>query len=117
MNAALESIKSVNIKNETVGTITENVAAKSGSARSNVRSVVFVALALWLGLVSFLASHGGFVGEPGSPPLPLFLGFAIPLAVFLAAYFGWRGFRAFILGADLRLLAAMQAWRWGGIGF
>ena len=117
MNAALESIKSVNIKNETVGTITENVAAKSGSARSNVRSVVFVALALWLGLVSFLASQGGFIGKPGSPPLPLFLGFAIPLAVFLAAYFGWSGFRAFILGTDLRLVTAIQAWRWGGIGF
>ena len=112
MNAALESIKtkSVNVKNEAIGTITEN-------ARSNVRSLVFVALALWLGLVSFLASQGGIVGKPGSPPLPLFLGFAIPLAVFLAAYFGWSRFRAFILGADLRLVAAMQAWRWAGLGF
>jgi hypothetical protein len=119
MNAALESIKtkSVNVKNEAIGTITENVASEPGNARSNVRSLVFVALALWLGLVSFLASQGGFVGKAGSPPLPLFLGFAIPLAVFLAAYSGWSGFRAFILGADLRLVAAMQAWRWAGLGF
>ena len=52
-----------------------------------------------------------------SPPLPIFFGFAIPLAVFFAAYFGWSAFRAFVLGADLRLVAAIQAWRWAGLGF
>jgi hypothetical protein len=107
----------MNIKNETMGIITGNVASELGNPRSNVKSLVFVALALWLGLVSFLASQGGFVAKPGSPPLALFLGFATPLAVFLAAYFGWSGFRAFIFGADLRIVAAMQAWRWAGLGF
>jgi hypothetical protein len=39
------------------------------------------------------------------------------LAVFFGAYFGSDAFRAFVLGADLRLVAAMQAWRWAGLGF
>src|SRR5207248_11341625 len=34
--------------------------------------------------------------------------------LFLAAYFGSSPFRDFILGADLRLVAAIEAWRWGG---
>jgi len=76
-----------------------------------------VALALWLGLVFLLGAQGAFVGSPGSPPLAIFFGFAIPLAVFFAAYFGWSGFRAFVLGADLRFVATIQAWRWAGLGF
>jgi hypothetical protein len=36
---------------------------------------------------------------------------------FFAAYFGWNAFRAFVLGADLRFVTAIQAWRWGGLGF
>jgi len=82
-----------------------------------IRFLVPVALALWLGLISFLGSQGAFVGSAGSPPRGLFLGFAIPLAVFFTAYFGWSAFRAFILGVDPRLVPAMQACRWGGLGF
>jgi len=107
----------MNIKNETLGIIPENVAAELDNGHSSVRSVVFVVLILWLGLVSFLAYRGAFVGSADSPPLPIFLGVAIPLAAFLAAYFGWSTFRTFVLSADLRLVAALQAWRWGGLGF
>ncbi len=82
-----------------------------------MRFFVPMALALWLGLILFLASQGAFVGSANSPPRGLFLGFVIPLAVFFMTYFGWSAFRAFILGADLRLVAAMQAWRWGGLSF
>jgi hypothetical protein len=74
-------------------------------------------MALWLGLVLLLGAQGAFVRGADSPPLPIFFGFAIPLAVFFAAYFGWSAFRAFVLGADLRLAAAMQAWRFAGLGF
>jgi hypothetical protein len=49
--------------------------------------------------------------------LPIFFGFAVPLVAFFAAYFGWNAFREFILGADLRLAASMQAWRFAGFGF
>lgn len=84
---------------------------------SSVKSAIIAVLALWLGVVIFLGAQGTFVGRADSPPLPIFLGLAIPLGVFFAAYFGWGGFRNFILGADLRLVAAIQAWRWGGLGF
>ena len=107
----------MNMKSETMGSLTENVASELRNEHSNVRSVVLATLALWLGLVFVLASQGAFVGKAGSPPLPIFLGFAIPLAVFFAAYLGWREFRTFILGADLRLVTAIEAWRWAGLGF
>jgi len=105
------------MKTETMGSITGSVASELNTERSSVRSVVFGALALWLCLVFILASQGAFVASPGSPPLPIFVGVAIPLALFFAAYLGWQSFRDFILGADVRFVAAIQAWRWGGLGF
>jgi hypothetical protein len=107
----------MNTKSETMGSIPENVASEVSNGNSSLRSVVLVALAPWLGLVSFLGARGAFVGSADSPPLAIFLGFAIPLAVFFAAYFGWSAFRGFVLSADLRLVSALQAWRWGGLGF
>jgi hypothetical protein len=107
----------MNTKNGTMGSITESVASELNCGRKSMRSIVYVALALWLGFVSCLASQGAFVGKPGSPPLAIFLGVAIPLALFFSAFFGWGAFRAFVLGADLRLVSALQAWRWGGLGF
>ncbi len=104
----------MNMKSETMGSITGNVASELNIGRSSVRSVVIAVLALWFGLVFFLGAQGAFVTNPGSPPLPIFLGLAIPLSLFLAAYFGSSPFRDFILGADLRFVAAMQAWRWAG---
>jgi hypothetical protein len=105
------------MKNETMTTDVENVALELNNGHSNVRSAVLAVLALWLGLVTFLGYQGAFIGKAGSPPVPIFLGLTIPLAVFFAAYFGWSGFRKFILGADLRVVAAMQAWRWAGQHF
>lgn len=107
----------MNAKNEALGSIMENMDSEHRVGNSNVRSVVLATLALWLGLVCFLGSQGVFVGKPGSPPLPIFLGLAIPLAVFFAAYFRWSAFRAFILNADLRFVVAIQAWRWAGQHF
>ncbi len=107
----------MNVKNETAGIIAKSAASEPKNRDSSVRTVVFAALALWLGLICFLGGQGAFVGRGDSPPLPIFFGFAIPLAVFFAAYFGWKSFRTFILGADVRLVAAIEAWRWGGLGF
>jgi hypothetical protein len=107
----------MNMKNETMGSIPENVASELNNGHSSLKPLVFTTLALWLGLVTFLGSQGAFVGRAGSPPLPIFLGLAIPLAVFFAAYFGWSAFRTVILGADLRFVTAMQAWRWAGQHF
>jgi hypothetical protein len=106
----------MNTKNEnTEGS--QGKVAKPGGNPSGVRSIVFVALAVWLGLVFFLGAKGAFAAGGDSPPLGIFLGFAIPLAVFFATYSTWGRFRAFVLGIDLRLVAAIQAWRWAGFGF
>ena len=102
------------MKTETMGSFTGNVASELNNGRPSVRSVVIAALALWFGLVFFLGAQGAFVTGAGSPPLPIFLGVAIPLAVFLTAYFGWTPFGDFVLRADLRFVTAMQAWRWAG---
>jgi hypothetical protein len=107
----------MNMTNESMGSINQKVASELSDNHSSMRSIVSVALALWLGLVFLLGTQGAFVGSANSPPLPIFFGFAIPLAVFFAAYFGWSTFRTFVLGADLRLVTAMQAWRWAGLGF
>jgi hypothetical protein len=107
----------MNMKCETLGSLDENVASELNDNHSSVRTVVAVAMALWLGLVLLLGAQGAFSRPPGLPPLPIFFGYAIPLAVFFAAYFRWSEFRAFVLGVDLRLAAALQAWRFGGLGF
>jgi hypothetical protein len=107
----------MNMKIVTMGSLKENVASELNDNHSSVRRVVAVVLALWLGLVFLLGAQGAFVRSGDSPPLPIFFGLAIPLAVFFAAYFGWSAFRAFVLSADLRLAAAIQGWRWAGLGF
>lgn len=107
----------MNMRNETMGIGTETGAVELNRRHSSAGWTIFAALALWFGLVLYLGSRGAFAGKPGSPPLPIFLGLAIPLALFFAAYFGWGAFRSFILGADLRFVAAMQAWRWAGQRF
>jgi hypothetical protein len=105
------------INTESMGSLKENVASELNDNHPSVRRVVAVVLALWLGLVFLLGAGGAFVRSGDSPPLPIFFGFAIPLVVFFAAYFGWGAFRTFVLGADLRFVAAIQAWRWAGLEF
>ena len=107
----------MNLKTEMTGSLQGIETSKSDDQHPGVRRVVAVAMALWFGLIFVLGAKGAFTGSAGSPPLPIFFGFAMPLAVFFAAYFGWSAFRAFVLAADLRLLAAIQAWRWAGLGF
>ena len=80
------------------------------------RKVLVVAAAWFLAVVAF-GSAGAFAGVPGAPPIALLLGFTLPLATFAAAWFGSAAFRAFVLGADLRLVAGIQAWRFGGLWF
>src|SRR5438445_5112930 len=113
----MERTEHMNIKSESMGSLGKIEASETGGKYSGIGRVVAVVMALWLGLVFFLGAHGAFVGSADSPPLPIFLGLAIPLAVFFAAYFGWSAFRAFVLNADLRLVSAVQAWRWAGLGF
>ena len=107
----------MNMTNESMERMSENLAAEYKLKNTSVKSIVSGVLALWFGLIFFLGREGAFVGRPGSPPLAIFLGVSIPLALFFSAYFGWSAFRAFVLGADLRLVTALQSWRWAGLGF
>src|SRR5919197_1304459 len=74
-------------------------------------------LAVGFVLIYVLGAKGVFVRPPATPPLPILLGFTVPIALFLAAYVAWDSFRRALLAADLRLLTAIQAWRAGGLGF
>jgi hypothetical protein len=82
-----------------------------------MRPIIGGVLALWLVVVLLLGAAGAFVRPPGTPPLPILIGVAAPLAVFLTAYWGSAAFRAYVRSTDLPLAAAIQAWRAGGLGF
>jgi hypothetical protein len=107
----------MNTKSQDMGSIELSDASKLNPSRGGMCAVVSVILALWFALVLVLGAQGAFRGGADSPPLPIFFGFGIPLVAFFAAYFGWSTFRAYVLGADLRLVTALQAWRWAGLGF
>jgi hypothetical protein len=85
--------------------------------RGAVRRAVATALTVWLLLVLSFGAAGAFVGPPGTPPLPIALGVAVPLGLFFASLRLSQSFREFVLSLDLRLIAGMQAWRWAGLGF
>jgi hypothetical protein len=47
----------------------------------------------------------------------ILIGVTAPLVVFLAAFWSLHGFRDYLLGLDLRVATAIQAWRVAGLGF
>jgi hypothetical protein len=105
----------MNSKTAGMGSLT--TASGPTEKSSRVKLAVVVALVLWLALVFLLGAQGAYVALAGSPPLPILFAVTIPLAVFFTAYFSWSAFKAFILAADLRFVATIQAWRWAGSGF
>ncbi len=82
-----------------------------------MKPLIVGVLAVWFGLVFFVAVNGGFVGRRDMPPIPILIGVLLPLAVFVGAYRGSNRFKAAVLAADLELLTAVQAWRAGGLVF
>jgi hypothetical protein len=85
--------------------------------RSSIGLAVTIALASWLVFVLLLGAAGAFVGPPGRPPVAIGIGVSAPLMLFFVWLRLSRSFREFVLSIDLRLIAAMQAWRWAGLGF
>lgn len=79
--------------------------------------VVAVALAIWFALVMILGAGGMFVTPAGTPPLPILVGAVVPIVVFFAGILLSRSFKELVLGADLRFITAIQAWRFAGLGF
>jgi hypothetical protein len=84
---------------------------------SGIGASVTLVLALWLVLVASLGAFGAFAGHPGAPPIAIAVGVGAPLLLFFAWLRFSQAFRRFVLSLDLRLIAAMQAWRWAGLGF
>jgi hypothetical protein len=93
------------------------VRSETIKAESTARSFAGGVLAIWFVLVFLLAEQGTFIRPQEAPPIPILLGFTIPLIVFLAAYLGLEAFRQLVLSVDLRVLTAIQAWRAGGLTF
>jgi hypothetical protein len=87
------------------------------SGRGGVRLAVAIALTIWLLFVLSLGAVGAFVGPPGTAPLPIAIGVSAPLVLFFVWLRLSPSFREFVLSLDLRFIAAMQAWRWAGVGF
>lgn len=86
-------------------------------AVSGVGGFVAVFFSAWLAIVLIIGARGGFVAAPGAPPLALLIGLVAPLSLFFIAYRTIPSVRQFVLSADLRVIAAIQAWRWAGLGF
>jgi len=86
-------------------------------AGSHVKAVVGAVLALWLAAVFVLGGRGALVTPPGEPPLAILVSVLAPLLVFFAAFGASRAFREHITSLDLRVVAGIQAWRFGGIAF
>jgi hypothetical protein len=80
-------------------------------------ALVVVALAVWMTAVVVLGARGAFVRPPGTPPLPIALGFVAPVVVFLVTFLASASFRDFLAARDLALLTAIQSWRFAGFGF
>jgi hypothetical protein len=74
-------------------------------------------LAVWLAAVVWLGTTGALAARAGTPPLPIGIGFAAPIALFFAALWLSRPFRELVLTADLRLITGIQAWRFLGLIF
>ena len=92
-------------------------AESQPSGRGGIRPAVAMVLTVWLLLIVALGATGAFVAPPGTPPLPIAVGFAAPLVLFFAWLRLSQSFREFALSLDLRLIAGIQAWRLGGLGF
>lgn len=105
----------------TEGGVTSN-AVMSRSAQPSVvfegtKLTVAIVLAAWFALILVLGAGAAFASPPGTLPVPIALGTRAPIVLFLAGLWMSRPFREFVLAADLRFMAGMQAWRFAGLGF
>jgi hypothetical protein len=74
-----------------------------------------VVLAAWLALVVALGARGAFVTPAGTPPVRLLIGVTMALIVFLIGLSLSGRFREVVATADLRLMTAIQAWRFAAL--
>jgi hypothetical protein len=81
------------------------------------RLSVAVVLVAWFAMVVLLGAGGLFESPSGSAPIAIGIGFAAPLVLFFAALRLSQPFKALVSSLDLRLVSAIQAWRFAGFGF
>jgi hypothetical protein len=85
---------------------------------TRVTKLVAIVLALWLSIVWIVAQKGTLLrAAPGTPPVLLLLMVLLPIVLFLGAFRLSQTFREFVLTFDPRIGAAIQAWRFAGLGF
>lgn len=77
---------------------------------SSLRPALLVLVA-WGALSTFIANQGLYQNSPDAPPFALLAAVALPPILFGLIYARSSSFRAYVLGLDLALLTAMQAWR------
>jgi hypothetical protein len=82
-----------------------------------LKAAVAVVLAVWLAAVILLGARDAFVSSVGMPPIAIGIAAGTPLIVFFVAFWLSAAFRRFVTSADIRLVAAIEAWRWAGFGF
>ncbi len=82
-----------------------------------VKTVVGAVLFLWLALAFILSADDAFVRAPGVLPLSILAGVLTPILVFVVAFWTVGPFRDFVMSIDLPVIAGIQAWRFGGLGF
>jgi hypothetical protein len=82
-----------------------------------VKAVVGAVLLLWLVLASILGANDAFARQPGELPLSILAGLLTPILVFLVAFWTVVPFHDFVMSIDLPVMAGIQAWRLGGLGF
>ena len=82
-----------------------------------VRTVVGAVLLFWVALAFILGANEAYVRAPGALPFPIMVGVLTPIIVFLVAFWTLKSFRDFVMSIDLPVVAAIQAWRLGGLGF
>ena len=80
------------------------------------RAAIYVALAIWSGLVTTAIVADVFAGD-GASRLLLPASQAIPIAAVAIGYRVSPRFRSYLLTLDLRLVLAAQPWRVVGIAF
>jgi len=97
--------------------VAPQIAGSNPDKSPNIRARVVLVLGAWFLAVMTLGAAGAFAGPPGRPPIGIAVGVAAPLLLFAALFRLSRSFRDFVLTLDLRLVAAIQAWRWAGLGF
>lgn len=97
-------------------TAVTQVSAPKIPALSGTGALVATFFLAWLALILVLGARGAFVAPVGKPPLALLIGLVAPVSLFLIGYWAIPAVRDFILSADLRVIVAIQAWRWAGLG-